>query len=399
MKTGTRTSVAVLVAITLAHFLNHVYIGALAPFLPVMTEELSMSLTQAGMITSAAMLTMTFAHLAVGYFADRGWGNRFISVSVFFGGLFMLLAGFVTSFFSLFICMLLLGMGVSGFHPCSFPVIADRFPSTKRASAIGVQAIGGLVGMAVIPGLGAILFVILGGWREALILLGITGLIAFFPIVILMRQHRLDSGCEEKPEEKNGPEGWTQRYYLTLLLSGLRGIPFRCTGLLMPLYLVVSYGYEPIWAGSLTTLMLATGLVAEIITGPVSDRIGKRVPFIITSTGIMTPLLLLLNFALKPIALAMTLMGIGFFFYWGVPPYQAYQTEISPQQSKGLAFGILLSIGALPGAISPWIFGAIGDIYGLHASIWFLVVTSALATIVSLFMREDSVRTISKESA
>jgi FSR family fosmidomycin resistance protein-like MFS transporter len=388
MKTGTRASVAVLVALTLAHLLNHVYTGAISPFLPVITEELSMSLTQAGMITSAATLTMTLAHLAVGYFADRGWGNRFISISVFFGGLFILLAGFVTSFLSLFICMLLLGLGASGFHPCSFPAIAERFPSKKRASALGVQAIGGLIGSALIPGLGVVLLVTFGGWRSSLALIGMAGIILFVPVWILLQRDGIRCDSDVDVETRCNPEGWTTSYYVNILYSWLKGIPFHCTSLLMPLYLVVSYGYEPVWAGSLTALMLGTGLVAEVIAGPVSDRIGKRIPFIISSTGIMAPFLLLLNFALAPIPLALTLMGIGFFHYWGVPPFKAYQTEVSPQRSTGLAFGIIFSIGALPGALSPWIFGAIGDFYGLQASIWFLVITSALATVVGLFMKE-----------
>lgn len=392
MNRVTSASVAVLAACTIAHFLNHVYTGAIAPFLPVITEELSLSLTQAGMVTSAAILTMTLAHLGVGYCADRGWRDYFIPASVLLGGFFILIAGFASDFIYLLVLMLALGLGVSLFHPCSFPALAERFPTKKRASAVGVQAMGGLIGTALIPVLGVALLVTLGNWRDSLVLLGLAGIILFVPVMILMRQDSLGSQCQVSPDDRNGPDGWTRNYFLAILYSGLRGIPFRCTSLLMPLYLVVSYGYEPVWAGSLTTLMISTGLVAETISSPVSDRMEKRVPFMIMSTGIMAPLLLLLNFALAPMLLAITLMGIGFFYYWGTPPDQAYQTEVSPQQSKGLAFGILFSLGALPGALSPWIFGAIGDLYGLQASILFLVITSVLATIVALFMREEPLR-------
>ena len=79
---------------------------------------------------------------------------------------------------------------------------------------------------------------------------------------------------------------------------------------------------------------------------------------------------------------------IGFFFYLGVPPNTAYLTEVSPRENRGLAFGLLFSVGALPGAISPIIFGWIGDLYGLPASILFLVTTTILATIVALLMKD-----------
>ncbi|MFW9793173.1 MAG: MFS transporter, partial [Candidatus Thorarchaeota archaeon] len=82
------------------------------------------------------------------------------------------------------------------------------------------------------------------------------------------------------------------------------------------------------------------------------------------------------------------LVVIGFFFYLGVPANTAYLTEVSPRENRGLAFGLLFSIGALPGAISPIIFGWIGDLFGLPASILFLVSTTTLATIVALLMRD-----------
>jgi MFS family permease len=84
----------------------------------------------------------------------------------------------------------------------------------------------------------------------------------------------------------------------------------------------------------------------------------------------------------------MVLIVIGFFFYLGVPPNTAYQTEVCPKDSRGLAFGLLFSVGSIPGAISPIIFGIIGDNWGLPASILFLVIMTFLATIVTLFLKD-----------
>ncbi len=134
--------------------------------------------------------------------------------------------------------------------------------------------------------------------------------------------------------------------------------------------------------------MLSAGLVGEIVASILSDRMGKRVPFLVISTGLTTPALLMLNYSLSEGLLIIMLIVIGFFHYLGVPPNTAYLTEVSPRESRGLAFGLLFSIGAIPGALSPIIFGIIGDAYGLPASILFLVVTTTLATIVALFMRD-----------
>jgi MFS family permease len=119
-----------------------------------------------------------------------------------------------------------------------------------------------------------------------------------------------------------------------------------------------------------------------------SDKLNKRVVFLVLSTGLATPALLLLNYSLSLGVLIVMLVIIGFFFYLGVPANTAYLTEVSPRENRGLAFGLLFSVGALPGAISPIIFGWIGDLWGLPASILFLVITTTVATLVALFMKD-----------
>jgi len=350
--------------------MNHIYTGALAPFLPIISEELGLSWTEAGFITSAVIVTMTAAHLLIGYLGDKkGWRDIFISVSVLAAAVVMLFASFATSFLYLIATQIAMGFAVSGYHPSAFPAITDAFPKRERAKAVGIQAMGGLIGMALIPVVGVWLLVVMGGWRESLQILAVLGVIVFIPSFSLMRH----SNSQFKQNENNNEntegdvDGWTRNYFLVLILMGLRGIPFRSTTLLMPLYLVDQYGFEPIWAGSLTSIMLVSGLFAEIISAPLSDRTGKRVPFMILSAGLAGPILLMLNFSLEVIPLVLVLMAFGFIYFLGVPPAQAYQTEVAPKKAKGLAFGIFFSIGAIPGALAPFIFGVLAENYGLES--------------------------------
>ncbi|MHA2223125.1 MAG: MFS transporter, partial [Candidatus Thorarchaeota archaeon] len=128
----------------------------------------------------------------------------------------------------------------------------------------------------------------------------------------------------------------------------------------------------------------------QLVGAPLSDRLGKRVPFIIMSTGIVAPCLVILTLSIEFGLLIIVLTIIGFSFFFGVPSFTAYMTEVSPVQKKGLAFGILFSIGTLPGAISPIIFGVLGDVYGLSASILFLAILALLASIEAFFMTENT---------
>ncbi len=371
--------------------MNHVYTGALSPFFPLIRDELGLTLTEVGILTSAVIVTMTSAHLVVGYLGDKGLRDIFISISVILSGIVMLVASFATSFMFLLGTQIALGIGVSGYHPSAFPAITAKFPKRERAKAVGFNAAGGLVGMAIIPFLGVSLLVIFGGWREPVFILGLMGLAIFFPTILMMRYASKQSLIDEENGVNNELEeevGWTRNFWLAMIFMGLRGIPFRCTTLMMPIYLVDSYGYEPVWAGSLTAIMLSAGLFGELASAPISDRTGKRVPYMIISVASMVPLFLFLNLALDSVSLIVVLIAIGFIYFFGVPPGQAYETEVSPTERRGLAFGLLFSIGAIPGALSPAIFGWIGDVYGLASSILFLAIVSGLAMIVGFFLRD-----------
>ena len=157
----TKASYAFLVACTISHALNHIYTGILSPFLPIIQDELALSYTEAGIVSSAAIIAMTTSHLLVGYLGDRGWRDIFIPASVFLGAFIILFSSFATSFVFLTVSMFLLGVGVSGYHPSVFPAITESFPLSNRAKATGIQAMGGLIGMAIIPFIGVSLLVLL----------------------------------------------------------------------------------------------------------------------------------------------------------------------------------------------------------------------------------------------
>lgn len=390
--------------------MNHVYTGALSPFLTEIQTDLGISYTQVGIITSAAVVSMTTAHLLVGYLGDRGWRDKFISFSVLLAALAMLLTSIAEEFVVLTIFQIFLGLGASGYHPSSFPTLAERFPR-DRSKATGTQAMGGLLGMAVTPFLGVTLFVVFGTWQQSLRILAIIGIIVFIPTFILMQYSSKRTPLKDVDQIQESalgieeevtcdePDGWTRNFWIALLLMGLRGMAFRCTSLLMPLYLATQYSTGIVTAGYLTAVMLSAGLVGEMVASYFSDKWMRRVPFLVVSTGLATPALLLLNYHLNPVQLFFILIFIGFFFYLGIPANTAYQTEVCPRGSRGVAFGLIFSIGSIPGAISPIVFGLIGDNYGLEMSVIFLVITTVLATLTALLLKEPQNKSSVKAGA
>ena len=400
----TKASYAVLIACVIAHFLSHFYSGALSPLFPALDGingiqlDLNLNLTEIGIISSGAVLMMTLFHLGIGYLGDKGWRNLFIPLSILAPSIVILVTSYATGFYFILTTQLVLGISLSPLHPSMFPALAERFPKRTRARAVGILAAGGLVGMVVVPFLGSALFAIFSGWRQSLFIMGLIGLVLVVPAVLFMKyassydilKDKESEGKQQEATDDDGPEGWTKDYFLLIAYVGLRGIPFRCATLLMPIYLALRFSQDALVAGTLTSIMLAAGLVAELTFAPISDRTGKRTPFMILSMVLLTPFLFMLNLDLDTPALLVILIGIGFTYFLGVPAGQAYETEVVPTKSKGLAFGVLFSLGALPGALSPFFFGYIGDTFGLQASILFLAITAILGAIFAALLKDSS---------
>jgi MFS family permease len=86
------------------------------------------------------------------------------------------LGGLVRNFWQLFVCRALVGVGEAGYGPAAQAIIADYYKGPRRASAIGVYALGVAVGGVLGVWLGGVLdrqF----GWRAAFFIMGAPGLI------------------------------------------------------------------------------------------------------------------------------------------------------------------------------------------------------------------------------
>ena len=122
-----------------------------------------------------AMLYMVLG-VPVARLAERFSRVTIISVALTIWSLTTALCGFATSYLQLLLCRIGVGVGESGAAPPSQSLISDYFPPHRRASALSVHsfgiAMGGLGGLA-IGGATAEAW----GWRSALFLVGIPGLL------------------------------------------------------------------------------------------------------------------------------------------------------------------------------------------------------------------------------
>lgn len=130
-------------------------------------------------------------------------------------------------------------------------------------------------------------------------------------------------------------------------------------------------------AGVAATYPIVWGTL-QLLTGPLSDRIGRRVPI---GTGMLLQAVALASFSvtqqLAPALVAAAVLGVGTALAY--PALIAAAADVAPEHRRPSAIGFFRmwrDAGYVAGAL---VFGAVADIWGLPAA----AAAAALATVVS----------------
>lgn len=157
---------------------------------PLIKKEMSFTDTQlAALGTTSFVIFYTALGIPFGRMADKGSRKILIAVGLAVWSLFSGLTGFANSFWTLFFCRLMVGVGEATLGPAALSLLADYFPPQKRATVSSIYSMGIAIG----AGLAAFLGGWIGlkyGWRWAFYLLGFPG-VFFAILVFLLREPKV----------------------------------------------------------------------------------------------------------------------------------------------------------------------------------------------------------------
>jgi len=157
------------VGMALCHFINDVYTSFLSPLLPLLIQKLSMSLTQAGFL-STVLQVPSLLNPYIGTLADRISVRYFIIAAPSLTAVPMSLIGLAPTYAVLLILLFLAGISVSIFHVPA-PVMISRVSGSRVGRGMSFYMAGGEVARTLGP-LAAI---------GSVSLLGLEG---FYPVMI-----------------------------------------------------------------------------------------------------------------------------------------------------------------------------------------------------------------------
>ena len=161
------------------------FVTGLPVLAPTLQDELDLSLGQIGLLLAAAWVGSTLTLLPWGLAADRFGERAALTIGLGACAAFLAAAAFATTFWALFLLLMLAGASGSSVNSASGRAVMQWFGPRERGLALGIRQsaipAGGLIGALVVPRLAAA-----GGSEPAfLFLAGFCALGALVGAVVL----------------------------------------------------------------------------------------------------------------------------------------------------------------------------------------------------------------------
>ena len=359
-------------AVSVAHFIHDVYSSFLSPLLPLLIEKMSLSLTQAGFLSTALQLP-ALLNPWLGTLADRISVRYFVILAPALTAVPMSLIGVAPSYGVLVILLLAAGVSVSLFHVPS-PVMIARLAGSKKGRGMSYYMTGGELARTLGP-LAAV---------GAVSLLGLEG---FYPVMLFgiaasfwlfFRLRHVSTGYQAGSRASVSGT-WRELNTIFLPLTVIlvsRGFMHASMATFLPTFMQSETGN--LWlAGFALTLFEAAGVVGIIVAGSLSDFLGRRTTLLVSLVG--APLGLLLFTVLDGWARLAILLFIGFTLLSTTPVMLAMIQEHA-RSSPSTANGLFMMISFMSRSAVVVIVGFIGDLIGLKST----YVISALMGLVAI---------------
>jgi MFS transporter, FSR family, fosmidomycin resistance protein len=359
-----------------AHALHDGYTDLVYIMLPIWQGEFGLSFAALGLMKTVFSGTLAGFQIPAGFLAERFGAAAVLALGTALAGFGYFLAGFSNGVMFLVAALFVGGLGASTQHPLASSLIAHAFAGTRSLKALGTYNFAGDIGKMTLPAAAALLFIVLP-WRHAVMLLGGLGSVAALAIFLTMPRFRDEPAALRKSDSATSPEGAVQAYAFPLLLSvGVIDSATRMAFLTFLPFVLTAKGASLQTVGLALTLVFAGGAAGKLVCAFIGARIGAVATVWLTETvtalGIMALLPLPLEAALVLLpAVGVALNGTSSVLYGSVP-------DLVAPARRQRAFSIFYTgtIGA--GAVSPALYGLLGDAVGVPTA---LVVVAAVVLV------------------
>jgi MFS family permease len=367
-----------------AHALHDGYTDLIYVMLPIWQHEFGLGFAALGLMKTVFSGTLAGFQIPSGYLAERFGAPIVLALGTALAGIGYCFAGMSNSVMLLVASLFVAGLGASTQHPLASNLIAHAFSGARSRQALGTYNFAGDIGKMTLPAAASLMFVVLP-WRESVAILGVAGVLAAIVIFVAMPRFRDEVAAPKKAKPAGRAAGKLHKYGFPLLLSvGVIDSATRMAFLTFLPFVLTAKGASLPMIGFALTLVFAGGAAGKLVCAYIGARIGAVATVWLTETvtalGIVTLLPLSLEAALILLpVVGVALNGTSSVLYGSVP-------DLVAPAKRQRAFGIFYTgtIGA--GAVSPAIYGLLGDAAGIPMTLMLVAAVVLLTLPITLLL-------------
>lgn len=357
-------------------------------FFKTFETEFGWSRTLLSSCTSIAFLVMGILAIYGGRLADRYGPRIVLGITGALGGLgYVLMAQISQSWQLVAIFGLFIGVGMSSHDVVTLSTIARWFEK-RRGTMTGIVKVGTAAGQFAVPLIAAFLMISYG-WRTALVIMGVSGIVLLLIAASLMKSPPVSKTSPDEPAKATGgsfKEARRTRAFWMLCAIQFLFFPTVTT---VPLHIVVhgmDLGMSAVIAATLLSTTAAASVFGRVSFGIFIDKIGGRNAYIMCLIPVIAALISLMfitNTTLLYVVIAVYGFGHGGLFTVVSPTIAEY----FGLNALGGLFGIVIFCGTIGGAAGPVFAGYIFDTTGSYfIAFTTLMVMATIALVIAMMM-------------
>ena len=363
--------------LSLCHFIHDIYSSFLAPLLPFIIEKFSLSLTQAGLL-STVMQVPALLNPLIGKLADRVSVRYFIILAPAMTAIPMSLLALAPNYVVLLVLLFVAGISVSLFHVPA-PVMVYRVSGGKTGRGMSFYMTGGEFARTLGPLaiIGAVSVLGFDGYYPVMA----VGILASLVMYYKFKDIPITSSSPEKPSIRR-----TMRELKSLLIPLaaiviVSGFMHASLSAFLPLYIMQETA--DVWLSGISlSLFEASGVAGILAMGSLSDRFGRK-NILLFSTAISP--VTLLAFILSPEWLQFPALIVTGFTLLSTTPVMLAMIQETSADGSSSANGLFMMISFLARSAVVALVGFTADHIGLERT-YILSAVLGLLGIPFIFM-------------
>jgi MFS family permease len=318
----------------------------------------------------------------VGYISDRFGPRRSLLGGLSLLGLGFILLSFIQTLWQFYAAFIVLAFGLSFGSFLTVNTAVNAWFIRKKGRAMAIVSYGPGVSSILVPGVVAL--IVLLGWREALLVIGVATWVVGIPLALVMRRSPEaygmlpDGDTAPTDDAVDGDGRSSQRFYdvaftarealrtvayWKYVLAAVFGFVFFSALIIHQITALKSFGLSDGWATALATLMPLASLPGRIVGGVLADIYDKR-KVVAVSWGMQLVGALLFVVVSNPIQGLLYAVVFGFGFGLGNPPRTAILGEYFGRRAYGSLLGTQQLVTGLGGIVAPIYAGWMADVMG-----------------------------------